>query len=451
MKKLVALLVLLMLVFAAIAYFVSDHGREAEQHFSLAPVEYGTLTDTVSATGVIQPQEVIPVGTEASGKVIEVAADFNQIVSEGDLLVRLDDRAAEQKLRQAEVAVQLARAEVDRAKALREGAAKSVERLRDLPENVSARKELDVAEAQLKAANAAVDVAEAHVREGEEARSLAQLAVQLTQVRVPVLARSPGEPGRGVGTLAPDNATTRSRRKFIVLDRKVDLNQQVVPGASAPLFLLGGDLSQMQVYAQVAEGDIGRVHPGQQAEFTVSTYDDTSFSGRVSDLRLLPTNDRGAIYYRVVIDAANSQDRGNGNWQLRPGMTASVEIVIRRHESVWKVPQSALNFHMPDEFISEAARAKLDRWEARSDHDLWKPLWSVGSGGKPWPIFARFGGADAHGDSGIRDVLSVELLEWESEMSNPPDPKSPETYPQLIIGTPPTSQHVLFNLPKIKI
>jgi HlyD family secretion protein len=451
MKKLLAVLVLLMLVFAAVAYLVSDRGRESEQHFSLVAVEYGTLTDTVSATGVMQPQEVIPVGTEASGKVIEVAADFNQMVSEGDLLVRLDDRSAEQKLRQAVVAVQLARAEVDRARALREGAAKSMERLRDLPENVSARKELDVAEAQLKAATAAVEVAEARVRESEEARSLAQLGVQMTQVRVPVLARSSGDPGRGVGTLAPEGATTKSRRKFIVLDRKVELNQQVVPGASAQLFLLGGDLAQMQVYAQVAEGDVGRVHRGQQAEFTVSTYDDASFSGRVSDLRLLPTNDRGAIYYRVVIDVANSQDRANGDWQLRPGMTASVEIVIRRHESVWKVPQSALNFHMPDEYISEAARAKLDRWEARSDHDLWKPLWIVGADGKPWPIFARFGGADAHGDSGIRDVLSVELLEWEPELPIPPDPKAAETYPQLIIGTPPASKHGLFNLPRIKI
>ena len=90
----------------------------------------------------------------------------------------------------------------------------------------------------------------------------------------------------------------------------MELNQQVGPPLSAQLFLLGGDLAQMQAVAQVAEGDIGRVRRGQRADFTVSTYgDDVLFTGKVADMRLLPTSDHGAIFYRVVIDVANRKDK----------------------------------------------------------------------------------------------------------------------------------------------
>lgn len=444
MKKLLVVLVLVMLGLAGAAWWLSPSRREsAEPSFSFAPAEHGALVETVSATGALQPQEVFPVGTELAGKVVEVAADFNQTVSEGDLLLRLDDRTAQQKLKQAETAVRLARASVDQARAQQKGAEKAVEYLRGLDKNVPMRKDLDTAESQLEAARATVAVAEARVREAEDARSLAELGVRLTRVSVPVIARpsESRESAPGLGALAPEGTAPQTKRKFIVLDRKVELNQQVGPPLSAQLFLLGGDLAQMQVVAQVAEGDVGRVRCGQRAEFTVSAYgDDALFAGKVADLRLLPKNDHGAIFYNVVIDVANAKDRTTGDWQLRPGMTASVDVVVRRHDDVWKVPISAVNFQMPEEYQTDAARAKLARGPEGKDGEPWKAVWVLGAGRKPWPVFVRLGG--------LHDGQFDEVLEWDPEVQPPPDPKNP---PQLIIGAPPPSKGGLFKLPPVKL
>jgi HlyD family secretion protein len=451
MKKLLLLLMLVMFGLAAAAWWFSPARREAgEPSYTFAPAEFGSLTETVSATGTLQPQEVFPVGTELAGKVVEVAADFNQTVSEGDLLLRLDDRAAEQKLRQAETGVELARSAVDQAKAQQEAAEKTAQRLRSLSSEVSMRKDLDAAEAQLKAAKAAVSVADAHVREAEDARELARLGVQLTRVYVPVMAKPSAakEAAPGLGSLAPAGTAGDGKRKFIVLERRVELNQQVGPPASAQLFLLGGDLARMQVLAQVAEGDIGRVRRNQRADFTVSAYgDDAVFTGRVADMRLLPTNDKGAIFYRVIVDVPNRKDPATGDWELRPGMTASVDVVVRRHDDVWKVPVSAVNFQMPDEQQTDAARARLAQWQGRKDSDQWKALWAIGTGGKPWPVFARLYGTNGKGDTAIRDSQFDEVLEWDPELPAP-DPKAP---PQFIIGAPPAGKGGLFKLPPVKL
>ncbi len=452
MKKLLFALVLVMLGLAAAAWWLNPSRREAaEPSFSVVPVEYGSLVESVSATGALQPQEVFPVGTQLAGKVVEVAADFNQTVSEGDVLLRLDDWAAVQKQRQAETALQLARASVQQAKAQLQGADKGVERLSALPKDVSMRKELDAAEAQLKAARATVDMAEARVREAENARNLADLGARLTVVRVPVPARPKGSADvvPGLGALAPEGTPPPAvRRKFIVLERRVELNQQVGPPASAQLFLLGGDLAQMRVIAQVAEGDIGRVRRGQRANFTVSAYgDEAIFTGKVADMRLLPTSDRGAIFYRVVVDVANRKDAASGDWQLRPGMTASVDVVVRRHDQVWKVPLSAVNFHMPDEYQTEPARAKLARRATLTDADQWKVVWLLDGSRKPWPVFVRLGG----GGAGIQDGQYDEVLQWDPELAAAPDAKDAATWPQLIIGAPPPNHGGLFKLPPVKL
>jgi HlyD family secretion protein len=448
MKKLLVLLVLLMLGLAAGAWWLGPTRREsAEPSFSFASAEFGTLVEAVSATAALQPQEVFPVGTELAGKVVEVAADFNQTVTEGDLLLRLDDRAARQKLQQAETAVRLAKVSVDQARAQQDAAEKTAARLRKVPEDVSLRKELDAAEAQLKAAALAVDVAEVRVREAEDARSLAELGLRLTRVTVPVIAREPKESAPGLGSLVPEGTAARGQRKFIVLERKVELNQQVGPPLSAQLFLLGGDLAQMQCVALVAEGDIGRVRRGQRAEFTVSNYgDDVLFTGSVADVRLLPTSDHGAIFYRVVIDVANRKDSGSADWQLRPGMTAAVDVIVRRHDNVWKVPLAAVNFQMPDEYQTDAARARLKQWQGRKDADQWKVVWVLVAGGKAAPMFVRTGTGTGE-EAGIHDTQFDEVKEFCPELA----PTDPANLPQFIIAAPPPSKGGLFKLPPVKL
>jgi hypothetical protein len=170
----------------------------------------------------------------------------------------------------------------------------------------------------------------------------------------------------------------------------------------------------------------------------------------VTDIRLLPISDRGAIFYRVVIDVANQKDPATGDWQLRPGMTASVDVVVRRHDDAWKVPIAAVNLQMPEDHIGDAARARLAQWQGRKDRDQWKAVWVL-KGREPWPLFVRLGGTDGRGETGIHDAQFDEVLEWDPDLQPPPDPKNPETAPRLIIAAPPPKQGSIFNLPKVKL
>src|SRR5262249_46367052 len=159
-------------------------------------------------------------------------------------------------------------------------------------------------------------------------------------VRVPVLARpgdgsaSSGHPERtGVGTLAENGRAGGAKQTFIVLDRKVSLNQEIGPPAAAHLFTLAGDMARMRGLAQVVEGDVGKIRRGLGADFTVAGGGDNAptFHGTVEEIRLVPTSERGAVFYTVVLDAPNRKDGASGEWMLRPGLTASVDVIRQVH------------------------------------------------------------------------------------------------------------------------
>jgi HlyD family secretion protein len=457
LKKLLTLLALFVGVLAGAGWWLAaGPGKSPDpEEYTFVTPEYARAAETVGATGVVQSREVFPVGTELTGKVVEICADFNQIVEEGDVLLRLDDRAARQRLRQADVGVELARVALKQAEAARDTAEKAYERERTRPAEVRRQADLDVVESQLRGAVVAVEAAGVRVQEAEEARRQAQLALDLTVVRVPALAEAPaGSSGttastanNGVGSLAPDTPTERPRRSFVVLERKVTLNQQLAPPTSGHLFTLAGGLEHMQVLAQVAEGDVNKVTRGLPVEFTVSGgAAEPTFRGAVEDVRLTPVNDRGAVFYKVQIEVDNTRNPATNEWRLRPGQTATVDVLRRVHESVWKVPGAALNFQ-PEGELSGAAKAKLAAWQARPDAGQWRAVWTLGPDGKPQPLFVRVGGKGG-GETGVQDGQSSEVLEWEPGVS--PRPDDPATHPRLIIGMPPAKKGGLFSPPKIK-
>ncbi|HXG10381.1 MAG TPA: efflux RND transporter periplasmic adaptor subunit [Gemmataceae bacterium] len=458
MKKLLLTLVLLTLGLAGGAYWLS-HKRPAngEDLFTFASVEFGSIAETVGGSGVLQPREVLAIFTEVPGRVVEINADFNDEVQSGDVLCRLDDRMARRKLAQAEVVVKQAAADLERAKAAREAAQVRVDRLSKLDPEIRVQKEFDEAQYLLKAAEAAVKAAEAKLEEANEAQRLAELGLKLMTIRVPVVERTPGSPEGGAPTQEKIDldASAGAKRKYLVLDRKVVLNRMVSPQETSPLFTLAADLEEMQLHAQVAEGDVSKVHLGQLADFTVSAYSDTDlhFSGKVSEIRMMPTSELGAIFYKVIIAVRNQPDAtAPGGWKLRPGMTtASLDIIRRKHDNTWKMPTSAINFQLDEHFLTEAARAKLARWEQRPDQDQWKPVWVLDAAKKPWPIFVRVGGKTTQGDTGIRDPQYYEVLDWDPELSPRPDPANPATYPRVIIEARTAQRSGLFgNMPNIK-
>jgi RND family efflux transporter MFP subunit len=445
-KKLIVVLALVMVVLAGAAYWMSNphSSGPGTEGFTFQPVEWGMLTDSVNAPGLVQPKEIAAVGSEASGRVIEVlpAAEPGQTVTAGQPLLKLDPSLAQIRLDQAQAAVKLAATDVTRAEAARDSAQVAVDRAKELLKAGGLQRDVDLAEAQLKVAVAAVAAAQAKVKEAGVAVQLAKKGLDLLTVTAPV--------------------------GGVILERKVVLGQLIGPPASAQLFTMAANgLEQMEVHAQVAESDIRRVRRGLPVEFTLYAYPDgdVRFANKKTSTedtkdctvtQIHPTPIKisehvTAVFYDTVITVRNRKDPQTGEWMLRPGMSASTEIIVRKHEAVWKLPTQALDFQLDEHYQSPEAKAQLADWpERHGASNDWKPVWIM-KDKKPWPIFVRTGGTykeDPYkGETGIRNSQYVEVLEWDPELTPRPDPQAPATYPQLIIGEPPVKKPGLFDQP----
>lgn len=455
MKKLLLILILMGLALAGGVYGWRSWRRDKQAvAYTVASAEFGSIDEVISATGLVQPQEVFVVGSELAGKVAAVLADFNQVVQEGEVLLRLDDGLAKMRLQQAEIAVKLAQSAAKRAEIERDIASKAIQRLRELPDSLRGKTDLDVAEGKLHAAESAVETARLKEEEAENARRQAELGLRRTVVRAPILLEratpilsSVKHPG--TGEVSDEAPPARLRHSFVVLERKVSVNQQIGPPTQGHLFTLASDLQYMRVATQVGEGDIDKVRRGMAARITVAGADDDShcYNGTVEDIHLVPANEHGAVFYKVLISVANERDPESGDWKLRPGQTASVDIVRKSHRSVWRLPTEALQFEPTADQQTESARAKLARRHELKRPEQWQTVWTLGTDGKPLPIFVRTGGTNDHGETGIQDGRFTEILEWDPERTPPPDPYSPPAFHVITAGPPPQS---LFSIPRIK-
>jgi macrolide-specific efflux system membrane fusion protein len=417
------------------------HRTLGEKSLTFASVQVATLRDVVSATGLVEPREVVFVGSAVPGTVTRLVARANDVVPEGAELGQLDDRKillkvdeARNGVKVADAALAQARAAFSQAKASHDAALVNLKVQGDLASKGGFRSDRDQAEAQAQAAAAGVEAARAGIAMTQAKLQAAgtqlqdaQLAHKLTRIKVP----------------EPIDASS-ARREFFVLERKVQEGQLVGP-QSGPLFVLAGNLHAVEVHAQVAEGDVNKVHKGLQALFTVTTYadEDVEFRGVVRDIRPLATNIKGAVYYATIIDVANQKDSVTGEWRLRPGMTLSLDIVRREHKDVWRVPVGAMNFHMDDAYLDDATRARLAEWQQRADAGDWQPLWLWhAAAGRPEPVFVRIGGVGKHGEAGLKDSDGNEVLEWE-----PGKEPSRQNPPRVIIAAPPAQAPGFFDQP----
>jgi HlyD family secretion protein len=449
-KKLLLLLILLALGLAGAAWWLRNRseGPPPADAYTLMPVESGRIAEVVNATGFVQPREVYSVGTELAGKVVAVLADYNDTVEEGQVLARLDDRSARELLDQAESALSLARVGLRQAESERDRAREAAEFLRKQSPEVRNQLELDLAEGKLKSAQIAIDAARVRVRQAEQACDRARRGLRLTVVRAPVLSCGSGSPGKpGVGTLAEEGQGGPEKRSFVVLERKVSLNQMVGPPASGHLFTLASDLGEVRIRAQVVEADIHRICPGLPATCTISGADEDSppFDASVEEVRLTPTGQRGAVFYSVMLGARNRHNPTSRAWSLRPGQTVSVDLILRVHEDAWKVPTAAFRVQPDEDLLGDRARAKMHGGPPGEHPEHWKTVWVPGPDNRPWPVFVRTGGKDARGEPGIQDGQFTEVLEWE------PGWKASAALPQVIIGIPSAKKRGLFKLPKIKL
>ena len=352
-------------------------GAAGDAKYRLGKVERGPLQAVVVASGTLNAVTTVQVGSQVSGQVQEIFADFNTQVKKNQVIARIDPQSFELRVNQARADVDAARsavavavsglasqkAELGRVRVNLADAERDLNRKKTLVEkNFISPAELDKArtlydstieqvksvEAQRGIAESQIGSAEAAVKQREALLKQAQVDLERTIIRAPV------------------NGT--------VILRNIDAGQTVAASLQAPvLFTIAQDLRDMQVEAAIDEADVGRLGVGQQASFTVDAFPRRNFTGEIRQIRKSPINVQNVISYTVVISAANPDQ------SLLPGMTANVRVVVDSRENVLKVANAALRF-----------RPAPGR------------LWIPGPDGQPKAVAVR---------TGLTDGTSTELLE----------------------------------------
>ncbi|MDR0996846.1 MAG: efflux RND transporter periplasmic adaptor subunit [Zoogloeaceae bacterium] len=302
MKKIPHLRLILagLVVIGLIALVVFWQDEKGQTHYKFATLAQGSVSQTVSANGTLNPVTLVNVGTQVSGRVDHLYVDFNDEVKEGQVLARIDDSLLAPKLRQSEASLTSAQASLDLASANE----RRMKKLYD--QEFVSRQEWDVSVEALKSARAQVTQAKAQ-RDQDKANL--------------------------------DKVVIISPVSGVVIDRQVDVGQTVASSFQTPtLFKIAQDLSKMQIDSAFAEADVGNIKEGQQVRFTVDAFPDQRFSGVVRQVRLNPTTTSNVVTYNVVVSVDNP------DLILLPGMTAYVNIVVARQKDVLLVPNAALRY-----------------------------------------------------------------------------------------------------------
>lgn len=287
--------------------------------YELVAVDRGNVAQTVSANGQLSPVTLVSVGTQVSGIVVEYSADFNDKVSAGQVLMRLDDSLLKAQLTQS-------RANLSSAQAAQSLAQANWQRLQPLAgEGFVSQQELDQAQQALADAQARVAQARAQVQRD---------------------------------TVNLGYAVIRSPVSGVVVSRAVDVGQTVAASFQTPeLYQIAKDLGEMNIEAYFTESDIGGIRVGQPVSFRVDAYPEQSFDGVVDEVRLSPKNEQNVVTYAVIVRVDNRDGR------LLPGMTAYVSIDTVQRDNVLRVPTAALRFRPndSDKVVAEAAAPTRQR------------------------------------------------------------------------------------------
>jgi HlyD family secretion protein len=294
-------------------YRQTSGGDDAPEYMTTT-VQTENVISRVSTSGSLQAVVTVDVGSQVSGRIQELYADFNSKVKKGERIAKIDPALFQASVVQAEANVMAARANVARLAITAEDAERQARRASEVYEQrLISETERDNAVATARAARAAVDQAESQ---------LAQSRASLEQARTNL---------RYTDILSPTDG--------VVISRAVNVGQTVAASLSAPvIFTIAQDLRKMEVHTNVAESDIGRLKPGMRVSFTVDAYPGEPFRGSIRDIRNAPQVVQNVVTYDAVIDVSND------DLKLKPGMTATVSVVTDRREDVLAVPNTALRF-----------------------------------------------------------------------------------------------------------
>jgi HlyD family secretion protein len=296
--------------------------------YDTAEISRGEIRRLVTTSGPVRAVVTVSVGSQLSGRIDTLSADFNSEVKEGDLLARLDDKTFAARVAQARAdltAAQAGLANQQAARAKAEAVLRNAKRLLERQETLSAKgvastatldtaiRDVDVATAEIAVIDAQIENAKATIAQREAALRVAEIDLERTEIRSPI-----------DGT---------------VISRTIDVGQTVAASLQAPeLFKIAQDLRRIQIEAQVNEADVGAIKQGNPVEFTVDAYPEERFRGTVTQVRLAALELQNVVTYTVIIEAANDDRR------LFPGMTANVQIETARRRDVLRISNDALRF-----------------------------------------------------------------------------------------------------------
>jgi HlyD family secretion protein len=358
----------MVLILAGAAAYHFFHKRTPPVQFRTQPVTRGEVVESVTASGTINPVSTVLVGTQVSGRVIKLFADFNSVVRQGQTVALIDPAPFQSQMAQSRANLQQARANVERSQAQAHMSEVKLKRTRTLFEQaLVSQDDLDTAQADYEMNTAQVGVSKAQLVQAEASLDLANTNLGYTSVISPV--------------------------DGMVVSRAVDVGQTVAASFQTPtLFTIAQDLTKMQIDASVDEADIGKIAVGQDVTFTVDAYPDQEFEGTVTQVRNAPTTVQNVVTYDVVITV------GNPDLKLKPGMTASTSIISKKMDDALRVPNAALRF-------------KMKEWGGEKEKGARGPAVWIMEGGKPRRLPVKPGISDgiwtAVADGGLKEGQQV--------------------------------------------
>lgn len=374
MRRLPTIVVLLAVAIAAGFYlFVGWSGAPAEGSYRTAKADRGEIVATVSATGTINPTTTVIVGSQLSGQVVEVLADYNSEVKADQVVARLNQNQIRARLDAAradlaqmraqklvtEGQIEKVRAETEKAKAAQADMEAQVVRnealLADAERNLTRQSELrtrgfaaesvhDTARATRDAQQAALNSARAQVNSAKAALLSLAADLQIAQANLEAVNAQILQRQAAARQIEVDlqNSEIRSPVSGVVVLRNVELGQTVAASLQAPeLFRIADDLRKMEISANIDETDVGRIKPGQRVTFTVNAFPGRTFEGVVKQVRLGSQVVSNVVIYTTIISIDNPQR------ELLPGMTANLRVETERRENVIRIPNAALRWRPP--------------------------------------------------------------------------------------------------------
>ena len=370
-----ALLASGLLMVAVILTFAARHQKAAAAGYFTASVETGPLRNVVNATGVVQTVVTVQVGSQVSGQVEELYADYNSVVKRGQLLAKLDQRnfeaqmenaranvaAVQARVRSAEADLKTqaanllsAKANLEAARVARDNTATLFQRSAELStKGVVSKNDYDNSKANADSAQAKFEQAQAAVAQVEAQGNASTAQVEQAKAQ---LQQAVADLNRAQLNL--DYCNIYSPVDGVVISRNIDVGQTIAASLQSPtLFSIANDLSRMQVNASVDEADIGNISDQANVRFTVDAYPNDVFRAHISEIRLSPQTVQNVVTYSVILGIDNS------DLKLKPGMTANITITVDQRDNAVKVPNAALRYTPPG----------LRREESRPERGLAAP------------------------------------------------------------------------------